>query len=343
MITELVSKIHSKAFFFFALFSEDNLRRRFCSELSYKSWLEEKILRSSLLPMYQKKKESYSTGKDVYFMSDDYWVSGGVCDKLRGIVSLYSICTQLKLNFKIYWTYPFNLNDYLIPNEYDWLSQDAIERSTNSLPIQVMSYRHYSDGKEMAFQQKLLRANIKRNRKLGQIHVYTNAHFGNSDFFRIFHVLFKPSPRLQLLIDKYIPTDYPYISMSFRFLQLLGDFKDRSGGDCLSEIEKQEYLQASLDLIEKKHLECLSMKILVASDSNMLLEAARKFEFVFVIPGKPKHSDLPSDNFDKELLDFYAISKAQSVYLCRKGKMYSSGFPYYASLMGNKPFETIEY
>lgn len=330
-------------FSFLVFFSEDNLRRRLCSELSYRSWLEEKYLRRVLLPMYNGKRGNESNSKCVYYMSDDQWVSGGICDKLRGIVSLYTICVQLKLSFKIYWTYPFNLSDYLIPKDYNWLSQETIDRSTDSIPIQLMSYRHYSDEKEISFQRKTLRAKIKRNRTFGQIHVYTNAHFGNSDFYKVFHLLFKPTLRFQLLIDKYIPTDYPYISMSFRFLQLLDDFEDRSGGECLSEIEKQEYLQASLALIEKKHSECVSMKILVASDSNTLIEAAKKFDFVFVIPGMPKHSDLPYDNYDKEFLDFYAISKAQYVYLCRKGKMYSSGFPYYASLMGAIPFKTIEY
>lgn len=42
---------------------------------------------------------------------------------------------------------------------------------------------------------------IKKNTSVAQFHLYSNAHFGDTAYFTLFHELFKPSSHLQELID----------------------------------------------------------------------------------------------------------------------------------------------
>ncbi len=44
----------------------------------------------------------------------------GLCDKIRGILSTYYITKKLGMDFEISWIFPFELEDYLIPNKLDW-------------------------------------------------------------------------------------------------------------------------------------------------------------------------------------------------------------------------------
>lgn len=57
--------------------------------------------------------------------------ANGLSDRLRGILSVFSLCIRLNVCFKIHWIFPFSLTDYLIPNRYDWtIEASEIHRST---------------------------------------------------------------------------------------------------------------------------------------------------------------------------------------------------------------------
>lgn len=321
---------------------EDTWRRRFMDKWNYLVWKEEYILERDIKTHYSNIKTVPVLNHRVVFMSDGLWVSGGLCDKFRGIVSLYLLCERLKCEFKIRWVYPFNIEDYLIPNEIDWLYESECIKDKGCEAIQMMSYGDYFDIVEKDKQYKRLKSLLEKKTDLREIHVYTNAHFGNNDFNRIFSLLFKPSKRISKLLNQYLPSCH-YISMSFRFLQLLGDFQDRSGGEVLSDEMKDIYIENTLRFLSKYHEENTTRMIFVASDSSIILDRVKGLPYVFTTPGLPKHSDLPAHNFDKEFLDFFTISKADEIYLCKTGKMYTSGFPYYASLAGGKTFGIIDY
>ena len=49
-----------------------------------------------------------------------------------------------------------------------------------------------------------------------------------------------------------------------------------------------------------------------------------------------------SPTFDKEFLDLLLLSKAKVIYRIHKGKMYYSGFPLTAGMIGNVEVKTIE-
>ncbi len=48
-------------------------------------------------------------------MVDGEAYHGGLCDRFKGIISLYAYCKCSGLPFRIRYTYPFRLEDYLAP------------------------------------------------------------------------------------------------------------------------------------------------------------------------------------------------------------------------------------
>ncbi|MDR0546556.1 MAG: hypothetical protein LBG77_03085, partial [Dysgonamonadaceae bacterium] len=77
-------------------------------------------------------------------------------------------------------------------------------------------------------------------------------------------------------------------------------------------------------------------KILVTSESITFLNEAKKFDYVYVIPGKIAHIDfsfgLDKDVYMKTFVDYFLLTHASKIYLVIDGKMYKSGFAYRASL-----------
>lgn len=45
---------------------------------------------------------------------------GGLCDRLCGIVSTYICCKENNIDFRLFFNYPYNIENYLIPNSYEW-------------------------------------------------------------------------------------------------------------------------------------------------------------------------------------------------------------------------------
>lgn len=58
--------------------------------------------------------------RDVVVMVDGKRPHGGVTDRFRNILSLYSYCKANGIRFRVYYFFPTPLTEYLVPNEYDW-------------------------------------------------------------------------------------------------------------------------------------------------------------------------------------------------------------------------------
>lgn len=58
--------------------------------------------------------------KRIVFMIYGKTTHGGLSDRLIGLFSIYCYCIQNNIEFKVYWNYPFKLQDYFQPN-YNWL------------------------------------------------------------------------------------------------------------------------------------------------------------------------------------------------------------------------------
>ena len=68
-----------------------------------------------------------------------YIYNPGLADKLRGILSIYSLCKEKHIDFKINWTYPFELTEYLLPNKINWIiEQEKIKYALSDSKIVVI-------------------------------------------------------------------------------------------------------------------------------------------------------------------------------------------------------------
>ena len=287
--------------------------------------------------------------KRVICIYDGKTKNGGLADRLRGIVSVYEVCKEQELDFKILFNSPFKLEDFLEPNELNWRIQEE-ELNYNTRIADICYIETFRDNDFEACKQKeWFRKEFKKGYK--EFHIRTNAFFSyKGNYSTLFHELFKPSARLQTSIDREIGNlGIQYISTSFRFMNLLGDFNETTGICAeLPKGEKEELIEKNLKQLEALHKQFPKKKILVNSDSVTFLKHATNFEFVYIIPGNITHIDANGSNdeyevYEKTFLDFFMIANAEKIYLLRTGNMYNSGYPYAASLIYNKPFEKIEF
>lgn len=278
------------------------------------------------------------------FMVDDKVTHGGMFDCLKGIISIYAISKELHKDFRIHFVSPFELSDYLMPNEYDWdISDEDITYNYNvSMPI--IAFGEYADP------HRLL-----KNRR-NECHFYygydslneINAHFHSNYMWNgLYAELFKPTEYLQKHIDFYrndIGRDY--IVTHFRFLNLLGDKTETDINPTLGVDAKEALKKKCKDKILEIADKHEGKRIMLSTDSNVFMEYIKeKVPDVYTIPGKIKHIGTSCDTSDAEILkmflDYYIIGGAEKVYsICGPG-MWKSAFPEYAAMIGGCRFERL--
>jgi hypothetical protein len=273
-------------------------------------------------------------------------ISGGLNDRLRGIILLYEMSKRLGVDFRINYIYPVKLSDFLIPNDYDWRIEPS-EIITNS---RNAAFYHSIDN-FLPHKLKDMFNDFERLFKhKTQIHCVTN-WFGEDDkYATLFKELFKPSNGLQKLIDEHLSKiGNDFISVSFRFLNLLNDF-DHDKYVSLATTEQQTLLEHCIQHLNEVHAENPNKTILVTSDSSTFITAIKELDYVYVIPGNIGHTDICNsadknyEVYTKTLLDYFIISNAKKVYLISEGKMYAnSGFAFRAALLGGSTFITKRY
>lgn len=179
------------------------------------------------------------------------------------------------------------------------------------------------------------------------IHVYSCVAINEGKIHGLFNELFVPTKLLQEALDECLSqVGGSYVSVSFRFIGLLGDFKDTMewhGGLALTPEQREDYVGHGLKAIERVYrmLGAGERKVLVTSDSGLFIERAKAFPFVYVIPGPTGHIDdasqKPNEVYMKTFLDFLMISKADRCYHYSYGHMFEgSKFSKTAALVGGK-------
>lgn len=135
--------------------------------------------------------------KTVIYMADDREICGGLSSRLRSIVSVYKLCKELDIPYKINFTSPFNLNEYLLPNSYDWyISSDEIcYNHKYAKPCFISSTYCHNYNSQIFWTKYFLRERYK------QIHIYTDIFIVEKEYGPLFHELFKLSDELETLID----------------------------------------------------------------------------------------------------------------------------------------------
>lgn len=284
--------------------------------------------------------------KRVICLYEGKFLQGGLADRLRGIISTYVICKELNVEFKLLFTHPFCLDNYLVPNTVDWkIDAKSLKRDYTTTDV---LYADCLDGSDFESnkQYRWLRNNISHGKN--EIIVYTNSKISyNFNFHELFKELFKPSEKLQKSINAIrAELGDSYISISCRFLNLMGDFNETFQAEVLSEEEKKHYLKSVRVEIERIHRCHPCQKVLLNSDSITFLNFMRCYEWVYIIPGTITHIDNDDTadyyTYEKTFLDYMSIAGASHVYLIKYGKMMNSGYPLSASKVGNVPFEIVE-
>ena len=283
-------------------------------------------------------KQKYLKDSFIYVADGNYPI-GGLADRLRGIMELYNWCQCHNRDFRIRFTDPFNLQDYLLPNNYQWTidEQQFSYNPKEAEPVLLLSSidmsKHFRQQADRFF-NFCMRAHSIRTKK--QLHIISHMEINSYDWVRCYHDLFKPAPTLLDRIEYHKQAiGGKYISVSFRFTTLLGDLVDCVNSE-LSDPEKRELIDRCKDEILKIESENPDVEhVLVASDSVTFVNEAKLLPKVYVVPGEIRHIDRERDivNDDatmKTFLDLYMIMGAEKSYLVKFGNMYESKFPYLA-------------
>ena len=319
--------------------------------LELRHWFKE-ILLSLRIALKSKELQKPSSKQPAFvFMVDGMTFHGGMCDRFKGIISLYAYCKYHAIPFRIRYVYPFKLEDYLSPAAYDWTLRPH-EYTDNPIYCRIL----YMRGEHLA--RRLLKLRSTRR----QIHYYSNRDcltqinkaFAEDnkgyDWGNLFKELFKPTPILNLhieLIKKELGENY-YAAV-FRFQDLLGDFHEYHYNP-LGDPKKAEQLIAQcLDALEKLKSSHKNIPWLVTSDSKTFLQRVTAIKGVHIIPGTLIHMDgakkdihkASSDAYLKSFVDFYMLTQAKKIYRIGTSYMYPSEFPVYAAKVNHIPFESV--
>ena len=291
--------------------------------------------------------------REIVVMIDGKLPHGGLTDRFRNILSVYSYCKKNDIPFKLFYDYPCDLTAYLLPNQYDWrikaseLSSHFLD--TKEIVLYVIPYNLSDEDFKKRNNEahiKLLNEELGKKRKV-QYHLYGNSFFAEGQYSELFKELFKPSSYLEQRINQWLNCiSEPYEAVTLRFQQLLGDFEE-GNFVVLPVDERNELIQKCLSKIKELYVVSYfsTQKILVTSDSPSFLAEVSKLPFVFVIPGKMEHMDF-THNADVEMnvksfVDLFLLMKAKKITLLRTGKMYKSGFPGFAAELGGIGYNEI--
>ena len=224
----------------------------------------------------------------------------------------------------------------------DWLIA-AKDISHNSNEVAFRFFNSYSlmNNNEKSFFKIM-------NTKKHEIHVYSNVTLHEEMYHIFFSDLFKPSKiltdALQYNMEK---IGGKYISVTFRFIGILGDFKDTNVHKELEEDEKEKYISKCLYVIGQLKTKHSNVpKVLVTSDSPIFLEKTSQLAYAYVIPGMVVHMDSVNkhvkQNDLKAFLDMLMISNAECCYSYSYGKMFKgTKFARTSALKGNRKFIEI--
>lgn len=286
--------------------------------------------------------------KKVIFMCDGLRNHGGFTDRMKGLLSSFILAKDKNYDFYVYWKSPFYLEKYLEPNSnFDWrIRKEDLNFSKSKCKVIVVDTTGYK------IKNKINEYFFKRiiSQKYENL-VYSNFIINKDNFALAYQKLFKPTEILENCINTHLDKlGSNYWSFSFRFGNLLNDFKDLVGYP-LKDNEK-------IALINKNKEELLSLmkdlpygfKAFITSDSYTFLSSIKNLDDkIYIIDEKiyhPEYFSVEQENIDpwlKLFLDHNLIMRAQKVFLLKTGNMYKSAFAEYAALLGNKEYIFHEY
>lgn len=279
---------------------------------------------------------------------------GGLTDRLRNILSVYSVCKEHGMPFRIHYTYPCELSLLLCPHLYDWHINDSdvsysvydskdvflwVDKTEDSLGHRDWIEKRHKDTLH----------SIVTSKKRIQYHIHGNSYFAEGRYRSLFYELFEPSLVLRERL-KIVSSGFPdsYEGVSLRFQNLLGDYNEYDSKP-LSLSDRESLIKDCLEKIKELH-DCgyfSTDSILVTSDSVSFLDEVRRLPYVHIIPGRSVHPDCTEEVgleiAIKPFVDLFLLMNAGRITLLKTGKMYDSGFPRLAAELGDVSFNLISF
>lgn len=285
-------------------------------------------------------------GKQLFiFFADGSSFHGGLTDRFKGIVSSFLYCLINEIEFRIYHDFPFELSDYLETGSYNWkLKED-----------EVISYNIWeSKYLYLIGDPGTQRFNNLRTKK--QIHCFANRDVTTNmqkdidichDWGELFKMLFKPNKELKTAIQNCkSQINSKYISVVFRFQNLLGDFTEYEDVQELFLKDKEALIKKCLTALLNLQKYEASLPILVTSDSKYFLDNLKDLPNIIAFPSEVVHIDNTANAsyevYQKSFLDLYLLADSEKIYSIGTTAMYKTEFPLYASKINNIPFERIQ-
>lgn len=329
------------------------IKRRLHAEVHYlffRSYMSRRAIRRHMLKRYSADAPlTTATEPTVVFMADGYRHHGGLADRLRGIVATYQYCRRHSLAFRINFTSPFNLEQYLEPAAYDWRLRpgELTFNSAQCRPVYLMTTCDFYPARELRYQRRQLHRALSK--PFVQAHVNTVYYCADPEFATLFNELFRPAPEVRSRLDSLRQgITGPYITISTRFLELLGDFTEpKQERQPLSADARQALMDSCVAQIEAIHSRNPLPVVLTSDSVGFLQYAASRLPYCRFLPGEVAHIDAAGghqgDADLKTFVDFYAVKEAANSYLLVGPQMYSSNFSRRAAQAGGHSFDVIRF
>ena len=290
--------------------------------------------------------------KQVVIMFDGRKNHGGLADRLRGICTTYCLCREEGYDFRVNFTSPFRLEEFLEPNHYDWrIDEQALSYNLHDARPIYISSSNLDEERDNRFQRRIAKKFLADDFK--QLHLYTNMRFEEAQFGDTFHHLFRPAKWLQALIDEQIEAlggERQFIAVSTRFMESLGDFNEsvNQAAQGLPAVEQEALLAQCSAQLERIHAAHPDQTILVTSDSNRFIDHAMAHHpYVRTMPGKIGHMDVVGGSekavHTKTFLDFLVLAAAAEHYYLVGPHMYAGNFSRRAAQIGKAPFHEVKF
>jgi hypothetical protein len=279
---------------------------------------------------------------------------GGLADRLRGMLTTYQYCKEHNLCFKIHHIFAFDISKFLAPNQYDWTipKNEISYNSRLAVPVDLNANTEYNWLMEDKRSYATFEYALSRFHK-PQVHVYSNCMNKTEFYHEIFNELFVPTPLLANALQPHADVlASGYVSISFRFQSLLGDFKDSIDTPSINTTQQQVLIDKMLAVIDNIKQQHNVKKVLITADSIRFRSiAAHTYDYVYVVEGVPQHINrkFGADediNVDAAALlafvDFFLIRGAQKAYHVVAAPMYRGGFARVAAFTSGIPFEYVD-
>lgn len=281
----------------------------------------------------------------LVFMVDDAkgFYTGGMADRFKGAVSTYVWCKQRNIDFRIRYVYPFELADYLEPASYDWRLRPG-EFTTCLWDTRIMHARREKGRRFVAMKLGKKQLHYHGNVDILEYLNYTGGT--NYSWGSMFKELFKPGEKLGMALEREKKKiGDKYISVSFRFQNLLGDFEEYDYQPLTEENKREELIRKCIDGLSNLQKTYVNIPLLVTSDSSTFIERVSQISGIHVIGGRRVHMGCnDKGDYDTHLnsfIDFYMLANSQRIFCLGTAEMYPTKFPMYAAKINDILFERV--